>query len=61
MSVSPDPAGDPPSDRQPTAAPAAAATGAPQQLERLAGLLMVALGLWLGRQAILHLTALPAA
>lgn len=130
MSVPPDPAGGPPSDRQPSAAPAAAATGAspgswgavfvstattvflaelgdktqlaalllsaesgrpvvvfvgaslalvssslvgvllgrwlstvmpPQQLERLAGLLMVALGLWLGRQAILHLAALPAA
>jgi putative Ca2+/H+ antiporter (TMEM165/GDT1 family) len=30
----------------------------PQQLERLAGLLMVGLGLWLGRQAVLNL-ALP--
>ena len=30
-----------------------------QQLERLAGLLMVALGLWLGRQAVLHLAPLP--
>ncbi len=28
---------------------------APQQLERAAGLLMVGLGLWLGRQAVLHL------
>ena len=28
-----------------------------QQLERLAGGLMVALGLWLGRQAVLHLVA----
>ncbi|MEB3333290.1 MAG: TMEM165/GDT1 family protein [Synechococcaceae cyanobacterium] len=28
---------------------------APQQLERGAGLLMVALGLWLGRQAVLQL------
>jgi putative Ca2+/H+ antiporter (TMEM165/GDT1 family) len=28
---------------------------APQQLERAAGVLMVALGLWLGRQAVLHL------
>ena len=28
---------------------------APQQLERLAGILMVALGLWLGRQAVLGL------
>lgn len=27
----------------------------PQQLERLAGILMVALGLWLGRQAVLGL------
>lgn len=27
----------------------------PQQLERAAGVLMVALGLWLGRQAVLHL------
>ena len=26
----------------------------PQQLERLAGILMVALGLWLGRQAVLN-------
>lgn len=32
---------------------------APQQLERAAGLLMVGLGLWLGRQAVLHLA--PAA
>jgi len=33
----------------------------PQQLERLAGILMVALGLWLGRQAVLALApeALP--
>ncbi|MFM8276366.1 MAG: TMEM165/GDT1 family protein [Cyanobium sp.] len=30
-----------------------------QQLERAAGLLMVALGLWLGRQAVLHLAPLP--
>jgi len=29
----------------------------PHQLERLAGILMVALGLWLGRQAALHLVA----
>jgi putative Ca2+/H+ antiporter (TMEM165/GDT1 family) len=28
---------------------------APQQLERAAGVLMVVLGLWLGRQAVLHL------
>jgi len=34
---------------------------APEQLERAAGLLMVALGLWLGRQAVLHLAPLPAA
>jgi len=27
---------------------------APQQLERAAGVLMVGLGLWLGRQAVLH-------
>ncbi|KEF42700.1 MAG: hypothetical protein ER33_03945 [Cyanobium sp. CACIAM 14] len=27
----------------------------PHQLERAAGLLMVALGLWLGRQAVLHI------
>ena len=27
----------------------------PQQLERLAGILMVALGLWLGRQAVVAL------
>lgn len=33
---------------------------APQQLERAAGLLMVALGLWLGRQAVLHLAPAPA-
>lgn len=32
---------------------------APQQLERAAGVLMVGLGLWLGRQAVLHLA--PAA
>jgi putative Ca2+/H+ antiporter (TMEM165/GDT1 family) len=32
----------------------------PEQLERAAGLLMVALGLWLGRQAMLHLAPLPA-
>lgn len=31
----------------------------PQQLERLAGILMVALGLWLGRQAVLQLAPLP--
>jgi putative Ca2+/H+ antiporter (TMEM165/GDT1 family) len=31
-----------------------------QQLERLAGILMVALGLWLGRQAALHLVPLSA-
>jgi len=33
----------------------------PQQLERLAGILMVALGLWLGRQAVVALApeALP--
>jgi hypothetical protein len=31
----------------------------PQQLERLAGILMVALGLWLGRQAVVGLV--PAA
>jgi putative Ca2+/H+ antiporter (TMEM165/GDT1 family) len=31
-----------------------------QQLERLAGILMVALGLWLGRQAALHLVPLAA-
>ncbi len=31
----------------------------PQQLERLAGLLMVGLGLWLGRQAVLNLAPLP--
>lgn len=29
-----------------------------QQLERAAGLVMVALGLWLGRQAVLHLAPL---
>ena len=34
---------------------------APEQLERAAGLLMVALGLWLGRQAVLHLAAEPIA
>ena len=33
----------------------------PQQLERLAGLLMVALGLWLGRQAVLNLAPVPGA
>jgi len=32
---------------------------APQQLERAAGLLMVGLGLWLGRQAVLHLAPPP--
>ena len=31
---------------------------APEQLERAAGLLMVALGLWLGRQAVLSLAPL---
>jgi putative Ca2+/H+ antiporter (TMEM165/GDT1 family) len=31
----------------------------PQQLERAAGVLMVALGLWLGRQAVLHLAPMP--
>jgi putative Ca2+/H+ antiporter (TMEM165/GDT1 family) len=31
---------------------------APHQLERAAGVLMVALGLWLGRQAVLHLAPL---
>lgn len=31
----------------------------PQQLERLAGILMVALGLWLGRQAVLGLVPTP--
>ena len=30
-----------------------------QQLERLAGILMVALGLWLGRQAVLNLAPFP--
>jgi putative Ca2+/H+ antiporter (TMEM165/GDT1 family) len=30
-----------------------------QQLERLAGTVMVALGLWLGRQAVLNLAPLP--
>jgi putative Ca2+/H+ antiporter (TMEM165/GDT1 family) len=30
----------------------------PHQLERAAGILMVALGLWLGRQAVLHLAPL---
>ncbi len=34
---------------------------APRQLERAAGVLMVALGLWLGRQAVLHLAPLPLA
>ncbi|MFN6340285.1 MAG: TMEM165/GDT1 family protein [Cyanobacteriota bacterium] len=32
---------------------------APQQLERAAGVLMVGLGLWLGRQAVLHLAPAP--
>ena len=32
----------------------------PAQLERGAGVLMVALGLWLGRQAVLHLAPLAA-
>jgi putative Ca2+/H+ antiporter (TMEM165/GDT1 family) len=32
---------------------------APQQLERAAGGLMVGLGLWLGRQAVLHLAPPP--
>ncbi len=31
------------------------------QLERLAGLLMVALGLWLGRQAVVAMVAVPIA
>ncbi|MFQ6539125.1 MULTISPECIES: TMEM165/GDT1 family protein [Aphanothece] len=31
-----------------------------QQLERLAGILMVALGLWLGRQAVVNLAPSPA-
>ena len=31
---------------------------APQQLERAAGVLMVGLGLWLGRQAVLHLPSI---
>jgi putative Ca2+/H+ antiporter (TMEM165/GDT1 family) len=31
----------------------------PQQLERIAGILMVALGLWLGRQSVLNLAPLP--
>ena len=30
-----------------------------QQLERLAGILMVALGLWLGRQAVVNLAPSP--
>jgi len=34
---------------------------APHQLERAAGVLMVTLGLWLGRQAVLHLAPLPLA
>lgn len=34
---------------------------APEQLERAAGVLMVALGLWLGRQAVLHLAPLQGA
>ena len=29
--------------------------GAPQQLERLAGILMIGLGLWLGRQAAMSM------
>lgn len=32
---------------------------APQQLERSAGIVMVALGLWLGRQAVLQLVPSP--
>ena len=32
---------------------------APQQLERSAGIVMVALGLWLGRQAVLQLVPPP--
>lgn len=32
---------------------------APQQLERAAGVLMVGLGLWLGRQAVLQLATSP--
>jgi len=32
---------------------------APQQLERAAGVLMVGLGLWLGRQAVIHLAPSP--
>jgi len=32
---------------------------APEQLERAAGVIMVVLGLWLGRQAVLHLAAVP--
>jgi len=34
---------------------------APEQLERAAGVLMVALGLWLGRQAVLQFTPLQLA
>ena len=34
---------------------------APRQLERAAGILMVALGLWMGRQAVLHLAPLHSA
>ncbi|MFM7267527.1 MAG: TMEM165/GDT1 family protein [Cyanobium sp.] len=34
---------------------------APEQLERAAGVLMVALGLWLGRQAVLQFAAFPLA
>jgi putative Ca2+/H+ antiporter (TMEM165/GDT1 family) len=34
---------------------------APEQLERAAGVLMVALGLWLGRQAVLQFGSLPLA
>lgn len=33
----------------------------PRQLERAAGVLMVALGLWMGRQAVLHLAPLHSA
>ena len=34
---------------------------APRQLERAAGILMVALGLWMGRQAVLNLAPLHSA
>jgi hypothetical protein len=44
---------------QKAAAAAAAARATQQQLERAAGVLMVTLGLWLGRQAVLHLAPLP--